>query len=226
MPTKAGPRARASLHSSKATHEPRPMKPDIPINVKGPNGVNKNRIPREPDYDRADDRVLYEEQQVSRIESLMVRGYRDKLKLAKLTMLSPKTVDDYIRRVKARWEIEGGQKHFAEYRGEMIGRLRTIEIQMWDALEAEPIPLNMERKIAALMAIKNVSQSRAEMLGLTKEMIERMMETETEQHLNFNRRTEVFERGARVAAALLDLVEARMASEAREIRTMEHEPAR
>jgi hypothetical protein len=73
--------------------------------------------------------------------------------------------------------------------------------------------------------IKGVSLARAEMLGLTKETVERMMETETEQNLDFKRKTETFEQGARVAARLLDIVEERLASAQRAKRsaTIEHE---
>jgi hypothetical protein len=42
--------------------------------------------------------------------------------------------------------------------------------------------------------------ARADMRGLTKEMIERLLETDSEANLNFKRSAVVFERGARVAA--------------------------
>jgi hypothetical protein len=117
----------------------------------------------------------------------------------------------------------------------MVLKLRRIETEMWEAYEAakekalaEGKVFQVERAMIALSQIKSVAMARAEMLGLTKERIDRMMETEGEQNLDFKRKTEAFEQGARVASRLLDLVEERLAMESRakrEGRTIEHEPA-
>jgi hypothetical protein len=68
--------------------------------------------------------------------------------------------------------------------------------------------------------------ARADMRGLTKEMIERLLETESEANLNFKRSADVFERGARVAARILDIVALRIAEENRitNSRIIKHEP--
>ncbi len=221
---------------SKSRHTAKSLKPDIPIKVNGPQGMHKQGIPREPDYSKDEDRILYEEQQTSRVEALMLKGYRDRLKLSKLLDITPNKCDDYIRRVFARWEIEGGQKHFTTYRGEMVLKLRQIEIEMWEAIEAEKakvnregklIPVSMERLLTAYGQVTAVSLRRAEMLGLTKEMVERMMETETEENLNFKRKSETYDNASRVAARLMDLVDEYSARKARQARldskVIEHE---
>jgi hypothetical protein len=204
---------------SKPTHTPRPLKPDIPIKVNGPQGMHKEGIPREPDYDPTEDRVLFEEQQTSRCEHFMLRGYRDRIKIAALMKITPAKADDHIRRVFARWEIEGGQKHFTTYRGEMVLKLRLIETNMWEAIDHELaktdkdgklIPVSMERQLSAYSQLLSVTRQRAEMLGLTKEMIERMMETESKENLDFKRSNETFEIMRRSAARFAEIVDEEM----------------
>lgn len=226
---------------SRAKHTARPLKPEITIKVTGRRGKDyNNSITREPDYTRGEDRILHEEQQTSRVEIVMLKGHRDRNKIGAILSITPSKVDDYMRRVFARWEIEGGQKHFTTYRGEMVLKLRHIEIKMWDLIDAEeakkdakgnPVPLNMEKGLAAYERITAITMRRAEMLGLTKEMVERMMETETEENLNFKRTGETYDNASRVAARVFDLVEEYQARSTRlkreaDARTIEHEARR
>jgi hypothetical protein len=237
MPIRIKLHAKPSLQRrSKPKHTTQSLRPDIPIVTPSRVGIPKPRIPREPDYSKDEDRILYEEQQVSRVEKMMMQGYRDRLALAKLLDVPPPIMDDYMRRARARWEIEGGQKHFTEYRGEALVRLRRLEQMLWEHLEAlreERDSKGVQKRIATgdllaiIREIRETSRQRADMLGLTKEMIERLMETEAEANLNFKRNADVFERGTRVAARILDIVEERMAEERRiaRARIIEHEPA-
>ncbi len=193
------------------------------------------RIPPEPEHSRFDDRVLHEEQQVSRVEKMMMQGYREAPYIAKLLNITGFQCEDYMRRAQARWDIEGGQKKFNEYRGESLYRLRISETRLWAQLDeldsrvrdGKKVPVPTPELVMLLTAIRETSRHRAEMLGLTKERIDRLMDTEEEAALNFKRDADVFARGARVASEMLDLVEARIAKErreAREMKTIEHEP--
>ena len=207
---------------------------------RGAPGKPRPRIPPPPQYTRQEDRVLHEEQQVSRVEKMMMQGWRDPQSVSKLLGLTAFMCEDYMRRAQARWDIEGGQKKFNEYRGESLYRLRVIESRLWaklDELDAKqkdgkPVPVATAELVTLTREIRETSRHRAEMLGLTKERIDRLMDTEDEQSLNFKRSADVFSRGSRVASELLDLVEQRIADERRAARefknvnTIEHEAPR
>ena len=209
--------------------------PEVSVARRSRERIVYAKIPPAPEIDKNEDRVLYEEQQTSRVEKVMMQGYRDPIQIARQMNMSAREIEEYMRRVQARWDIEGGQKKFMEYRGESLYRLRALEARLWQKLEeleaktdseGKPIPIPLSDLIAIQREIRETARQRGEMLGLTKERIDRLMDTEAEQALNFKRKADVFESGARVAAHILDIMEERLVANRREARSriIENEP--
>ena len=132
------------------------------------------RVPPDPTYPREDgeDRVLHDEQQVARVELMMLKGVRSRRALmALLDVEYTRIMDRYIKRVHARWEIGGVSQDFARHRGEGLSRLDLIESEMWSKLSNLDEKVSPQISLNYLKALLDVARQRADMLGLTPKVI-------------------------------------------------------
>lgn len=118
-------------------------------------------IPPEP---TRKDRALKDEQQVLRVEILMMKGVRAKHQLMELLGIKNlRQVDRYVKRVLARWELEGIENDHRQFRGEGLRHLDFIGTEIWSSLA------NTEDEHIKQIAIKNLmrlQRLRNDMIGL------------------------------------------------------------
>lgn len=203
-----------------------PVKRGRPKGVKIINVDGKELArPPAPTYDRAEDKALYDEQQVARCENLMMKGVRDKNKLmALLDVHSSAQMEGFMRRVEARWELGGSVKNLHMQRGEQIAKLNMIENELWIQLQAVEaaqdgvnekgesirIPIDVKAFTMLLREIRETNRDRADMVGLTKEVIEQMVMSEGDQSVEFRFRSETYDQTRKLASLMMSLVERKM----------------
>ena len=136
-----------------------------PVQEVLPKGTTERlHIPPPPTAERMDER---DEQQVARVETLMIKGFTDIGQLCGLLNVPDRRqMERYIRRVNARWEIGGTKANLAQERGRALRRLREIQQQYWVLLQ------NMDdkdprAKIVILNSLLQVNQHEERLLGLT-----------------------------------------------------------
>ena len=84
---------------------------------------------------KSEERPLYEEQQVCRVELLMAKGIRRKRQLMSVLQIKDhRQIDRYIARVLALWEMTGTSREHARHRGEGLNRLDLVESELWSKL--------------------------------------------------------------------------------------------
>ncbi|MCL4743862.1 MAG: hypothetical protein KJZ83_00455 [Burkholderiaceae bacterium] len=133
-------------------------------------------VPVDPTYPREGgndgDRQLHDEQQVARVELMMLKGVRSRRALMTLLDVEDhRLMDRYIKRVHARWELGGTSQDFARHRGESLARLDLIESEMWAKLSNLDQKISPQISLNYLKALLDVSRQRADMLGLTPKVI-------------------------------------------------------
>lgn len=131
-------------------------------------------IPADPTYPRTEgeDRVLHDEQQVARVELLMLKGIRSRRTLMNLLDVDEaRIMDRYIKRVHARWELGGVSQEFARHRGEGLARLDLIESEMWSKLQNLDEKGSPQIVLNYLRAMLEVAKQRADLLGLSPKVI-------------------------------------------------------
>jgi hypothetical protein len=182
------------------------------------------RVPPEPTYSSDKDPALYDEQQVTRCEMMMAQGVRDPSELQKrLNLRDLAKVRAYIERVEARWKIGGGEKNIAGCRGEQLFLLRALEAEIWRKIEGSNRSTAFDargRRVENAISTREllrltgrilaISARRAEVQGLTKEVIKNLPDNPP---LNFRRSPEVFAAGQQVAAHILDICEEKIKEE-------------
>lgn len=188
-------------------------------------------VPAEPTYG-ADQRVLRDEQQVLRCELLMMKGIRSKRTLMTLLEVEDeRQIERYIQRVYARWEMVGTAQDHTRNRGESLSRLDLIESELWSKMQNIEDSLTPNAKgrggldgakvsVVYLSTLLQVQRQRAELLGLTPKVIERigMVNADTVQ---FTRNAASHERLSMLASRMMQVIEDRMSG-----KLIEHEPER
>lgn len=120
------------------------------------------------------DRTLRDEQQVARVEQLMIRGFRDPSQLcAMLGIEDRRQMDRYIRRVHARWDITGSKNDLRRYRGEALAKIQEIQRQYWVLLQNCPDD-DVRAKAVIVASLKSAQEYEAFLKGLTAKQIEKM----------------------------------------------------
>jgi hypothetical protein len=164
-------------------------------------------VPIEPLYGNTrQDHAVFDEQQVSRVEILMTKGIRNRNQLAALLNIpDARSVDRYITRVHARWEMTGTTQDHARHRGEGLNRLDLIESELWAKLQNQ----NDTRVcVVILNTLVGVQKQRSEMLGLTPKVIERIGSMDADSVV-FTKQVAAHEHLSQVAARMLSLIEER-----------------
>ena len=171
-------------------------------------------VPPEPTYDERDP-TLRDEQQVARVELLMIKGIRQKRQLMLLLEVDdPRQMDRYMSRVQARWELMGSTQDYSRARGEGLTRLDLVESELWSLTQ------NMEdptRKQSIMQTILNVHKHRMDLLGLTPKVIEHIG-LGNESDVAFSKVASTHERMSMLAARMMKMIEERT-------KVIEHEPA-
>lgn len=166
-------------------------------------------VPQEPINTPEEDRALYAEQQVLRVETMMMKGIRDKFQLMKLLHIPNQAqLERYMARVKARWAMGGSTQEHATHRGEALHRLDLTEREMWIALQRGPgdAPLPVTEKMSILRGILDVHDRRTELLGLTPKVIERIG-IDSGADLTFSKEAAAHQRMKMMAARMLEIIE-------------------
>ncbi|MCJ2093836.1 hypothetical protein MKK67_15240 [Methylobacterium sp. J-072] len=128
------------------------------------------RVHRPPETTVAaqDDKALHEEQHTSRVEMLMLKGVTRPDIIGAMLDLGTRTVQRYQDRVHARWEITGGGRTIARFRGEALARLDLIEQETWSQHAALGSKLDPSPKDEAkfLKLLLDIQGQRAALLAL------------------------------------------------------------
>ncbi len=167
-------------------------------------------VPGEPLYNRKEDRELYEEQQVCRVERMMTKGFRRKSQLMRVLKITSAEVDRYIPRVLARWEMLGTARDHARHIGEALHRLDLFEESLWRRLQRKPgdPELPVMEQTTLLGKLLDVHDRRKKMLGLTPKVIERI-NMEAGNSSTFSKEAAAHQRMAMMAARMLEIIEER-----------------
>lgn len=164
-------------------------------------------VPPTPTYDD-DDPTLRDEQQVARVELLMIKGIRQKRQLMLLLNIDdPRQMERYVSRVLARWELVGSNQDHSRARGEGLTRLDLIESELWSKMQ------NLDdkdggRTNALLSTVLNVHRQRMDLLGLTPKVIERIG-VGSESDVAFSKTVGTHERLSMLAARMMHMIEER-----------------
>lgn len=140
-----------------------------PIREELPKIQERVHIPRPPVEQH--DRTLIDEQQVVRVEQLMLRGFTDTGQLCSLLgVVDRRQMERYIRRVYARWEMNGSRTNFAVARGKALMRNREMQQQFWVIIQNMPDD-DHRAKLVALNSLIACQQHEEKLMGLTDKVI-------------------------------------------------------
>jgi len=124
--------------------------------------IAQMKIPPEPTQR---DRILRDEQQVLRVEILILKGIQAKHQLMELLEIEDyRQLDRYIKRVYARWELEGTVSILRRERGEGLQRLDLIENELWVSLSNTTNHAVKQRVLKNLMRLQRL---RNDMIGFS-----------------------------------------------------------
>ena len=172
-------------------------------------------VPPEPTYGH-DDAALRDEQQVARVELLMIKGIRQKRQLMLLLEVDDhRQMDRYMSRVLARWELMGSTQDYSRARGEGLTRLDLVESELW-SLTSNMDNKDVVRKQSVMQTILNVHKHRMDLLGLTPKVIEHIG-LGSESDVSFSKVANTHERMSMLAARMMKMIEERT-------KVIEHEP--
>lgn len=132
--------------------------------------------PPETTVTAKDDKALHEEQQISRVEMLMLKGVVRPDIIGAMLDLGTQHVQKLQDRVHARWEITGGGRTIARFRGEALTRLDLLEQEAWStygSLDNRKDP-SVRDRVKVLGLIASLQDQRSALLGLSPKVIERI----------------------------------------------------
>ena len=171
-------------------------------------------VPDKPIYaNTPEERSRYEEQQVARVELLMVKGIRSRRHIMTLLEIDdPRACDRFIERVQARWDLIGTDQDYPRHRGEALVRLDLMESELWSKLQSVNDVRLYDKLINTLLII---SDQRSSLRGLSPKVIERIGSLDGEA-IEFTRSVQAHDRLSKIAARMLQLIAQRTP------RTIEH----
>lgn len=157
---------------------PRKRTRSIPVSTGAGRRSDKNiepfavAVPPPPTIHETEDKALSDEQQVARVELMMLKGIKSvRILMTTLGIDSKPRMERLIQKVHARWEITGGGKDIKRHRGEALSRLDLVESELWvkfqntdSAKDATPL----------MKLILEVQSQRNDIIGLTPKVIERL----------------------------------------------------
>lgn len=198
---------KTSVASKPKSHVP------VPGNATGKNIAlpKQVKVPPEPSYDEdvEGERALHDEQQVFRVEALMLKGIRDHRRLMQMLQITDKRkIDRYIARVLARWELQGSSNDLSRARGEALARLDMIEAKLWAKIDAKTKAGDDPRiSVASLKVLVDLQKQRNEVSGLSEKAIERLLTQDPSSALTFTENTATHAKLATLAKRILGMIE-------------------
>lgn len=167
-----------------------------------------------------DDRDTRADQDVTRVEMLMLKGVTRPEVVGRLLDLPTRTVTRYIARVHARWEISGGGRTITRFRGEALARLDLVEQEAWSKYGNQEAARD---QVAFLKLILDIATQRSTLLGLSPKVVERIALMPEQQHELLSRLT-AHKGLADMAGRLTQIVAERRAALGLVTKTIEADP--
>lgn len=174
LPAPPEPVLTVAAHVQKPSN---PVSPYATVGVPGRSDVirpDRVKLPAPVSYDdnaSPEGRALIEEQETTRIETLVLKGVRDASTIAKLLGLSRALVDKRLRKVYARWEVLGGGNVMKRARGEAISRTARLVLKLEEIIQDSKD--NRER-IVALKELHTLGCYLDTLRGLTPDAIAKL----------------------------------------------------
>lgn len=139
-------------------------------------------IPPEPTFDPSAgglNAMLYEDQQIARVEQLMLKGVRSARLLASALGVSEvRKVERWMVRVNARWEVAGSGVRLKRYRGEVNARIEMYRNELSIVLSnvrPDDRGLGDARAfVVCIQQLKDLDRLQMEVNGLTPNAVERL----------------------------------------------------
>lgn len=131
---------------------------------------DKIKIPLPPTPSTENSKPEREEQQVARMEILMLKGIRDPHVLKELLNIEDyRQVKRFMSRVHARWEITSGGKDILRHRGEALRRFDILEQELWTVVSNSGD--DVRAKIVAIEAVLKLNDRKLPLLGVTPDSV-------------------------------------------------------
>lgn len=115
---------------------------------------------------------LQREQQIARVEILMLKGVNSASAIGAMLLLDTQQVHRYMQAVTARWEIVGSQRNITVLRGQMVSRYDLLLQEAWVKLQNTQDDRNATVLIGT---INNILSNMQTLQGLTPKVVERLV---------------------------------------------------
>lgn len=145
----------------------------IDINTDAPVATRVS-VPDVPYVDRYSDPQQWDDQQMARIEMLMLKGVTEPRVLQQMLQMPDRNkIIRWIDRIHVKWATVGGGQKLKRYRGEAMNKLDLVQSELW--VMANGMRESDSRGyIVAMQQIMAAIRFQGELSGLTPQAIERM----------------------------------------------------
>lgn len=114
---------------------------------------------------------LLQENNVTKVELLMLKGFSSYSSIAKALGLPGSTVQQYMERVHIRWETYGNTANQRRVRGEALMRLNLIQSKLWDIIHNG---ISDSVKLAAIGLLMQWQDRMLQLNGITPDTLSRI----------------------------------------------------
>jgi len=114
---------------------------------------------------------LLQENNITKVELLMLKGFSSYTSIAKALGLPGSTVQQYMERVHIRWETYGNTDNQRRVRGEALMRLNLIQSKLWDIIHNG---LGDSVKLAAISLLMQWQDRMLQLSGITPDVLSRI----------------------------------------------------
>lgn len=114
---------------------------------------------------------LLQENNVTKVELLMLKGFGSYSSIAKALGLPGSTVQQYMERVHIRWETYGNTANQRRARGEALMRLNLIQSKLWDIIHNGT---GDSVKLAAIGLLMQWQDRMLQLKGLTPDVLSKI----------------------------------------------------
>jgi hypothetical protein len=156
------------------------------------------RVSPNPTYASSEEPALHDEQQITKCETMMMKGVRDPSRLQKL-LGEPDSVKIAVltKQVHARWETGGCDRNIARFRGEELDSLEAHSTRLWESLDGLQHPAGFDARglpvrkrtylkdfLPLIGAIRGIIVRSAAIQGLTREVVHGLLDSDIRVRLN------------------------------------------
>jgi hypothetical protein len=118
------------------------------------------------------DRTLRDEQQVARLETLMIKGFSSVGQLCEMLGVEDRRqMERFIRRVYARWDILGSKNDLARQRGLGLTKLEHVQRELW-VLFQNSDDKDIRAKIVIMTSLTTTMAMEQKLIGLTEKVVD------------------------------------------------------